>query len=72
MVVIIKNISETPIDGEYHYCVQINDETPIAVFNHRRDSGLVECLKAAANAVQEMQNKEKWKGDDKNNRPAHR
>lgn len=52
MPIIIENISEQPRsdDQKHSYRLRINGRR-IAVFEHRRDEGLAECLRRAAEAI---------------------
>lgn len=55
MALIIQNVTPNPRDrgnDELHdYVVRVNSSRPIAHFQHRRDLGAAECLRAAADAI---------------------
>lgn len=52
MPVVIENLSppETPDDQPHQYRLRIN-RNEVVQFRHRRDEGLAECLRRAADAV---------------------
>ena len=54
MAVIIQNVDPKPDNEESTYEVRINLEYK-ATFNHKRQDGLAECLRAAADAVEEAE-----------------
>ena len=55
MALIIQNVTPNPRErgnDELHdYVVRVNSSRPIAHFKHRRDLGISECLRAAADAI---------------------
>ena len=54
MAIIIQNVYPKPDHEESAYEVRINLEYK-ATFNHKRQDGLAECLRAAADAVEEAE-----------------
>lgn len=56
MIAIINDGTNPNSNGLHHYRVQIND-TLICEFDHVREDGLAECLRKAANAVDEEREK---------------
>jgi hypothetical protein len=63
--VIITNISDrgTPNNAFHEYVVKINHEV-ITRFIHKRNEGLAECLRRAADAVDYARAGKEWKGND--------
>lgn len=56
MIAIINDGSNESSIGLHHYRVQINKKL-ICEFDHIREDGLATCLRKAADAVQEAENK---------------
>lgn len=66
MIAIINDGTNPSITGLHCYRVQINNEL-ICEFDHVRENGLAECLRKAADAVDEKREKHisefaSWKG----------
>lgn len=57
MCIVIQNIGGD-MQGVCRYEVRINDQPPIAVFEHNRNMGLGRCLERAAEAVRAAEAKE--------------
>ncbi len=57
MAVVIQNVTEgeRPDSEPHDYVVRINNQMPIARFQHIRDEGLSTCLRKAADAVDDYQ-----------------
>lgn len=61
MALWIQNITEgtRTNDQEHDYAVRINNDPPLAFFQHIRSRGAAECLRAAADAIDVAANKSK-------------